>query len=42
MTLKIRQDLFGESNALTAVSHEDLAYALYVENYSHGEFEKAR
>ena len=40
--LDIRQSIFGPDNLLTAGSHEDLAYALYVRDYSTGNFDKAR
>ncbi|XP_046840274.1 amyloid protein-binding protein 2-like [Xenia sp. Carnegie-2017] len=40
--LKIRQNLFGGSNLTVAMAHEDLAYALYVNEYSTGDFDRAR
>ncbi|XP_065054288.1 amyloid protein-binding protein 2-like [Rhopilema esculentum] len=40
--LEIRRKVFGLNNILTAGSHEDLAYALYVRDYSSGNFHKAR
>eukprot|EP00794_Sanderia_malayensis_P014032 gene14032-15491_t len=40
--LDIRKRLFGDNNLLTASSHEDIAYALYVRDYSSGSFTKAR
>jgi len=40
--LNIRQDLFGEHSVITAITHEDLAYAIYVRDYSHGGFSEAR
>ncbi|XP_049806241.1 amyloid protein-binding protein 2 [Schistocerca nitens] len=42
MALKIRQELFGENNLHVAIAHEDLAYALYVHEYSSGRFGLAR
>lgn len=40
--LEYRKSIFGEDNIHTAVAHEDLAYALYVHEYSSGNFTKAR
>lgn len=40
--LEYRKSIFGENNIHTAVAHEDLAYALYVHEYSSGNFTKAR
>ena len=42
MALKIRQTLFGDRNLVTSMTHEDLAYAIYVRDYSVGNFESAR
>jgi len=42
MALKIRQSLFGDGNLVTSMTHEDLAYAIYVRDYSVGHFEEAR
>ena len=42
MALDIRKELLGEKNVMTAITHEDLAYALYVRDYSKGDFETAR
>lgn len=40
--LDLRLNLFATENLLTASSHEDLAYALYVRDYSSGNFQSAR
>lgn len=40
--LEIRQNVFGKWNLHVAVAHEDLAYALYVHEYSSGRFTEAR
>ncbi|CRL04397.1 CLUMA_CG017483, isoform A [Clunio marinus] len=40
--LKIKCCIFGEKNLNVAVIHEDLAYALYVYEYSRGHFNMAR
>lgn len=40
--LEIRTELFGENNIITAITHEDLAYAVYVRDYSQGNFHEAR
>ncbi|XP_069703847.1 amyloid protein-binding protein 2 [Periplaneta americana] len=40
--LDIRKAIFGKFNLHVAVAHEDLAYALYVYEYSSGRFLKAR
>ncbi|KAK7870966.1 hypothetical protein R5R35_012177 [Gryllus longicercus] len=42
MALDIRKAMFGKVNLHVAVAHEDLAYALYVHEYSSGRFLKAR
>ncbi|XP_065663359.1 amyloid protein-binding protein 2 isoform X2 [Hydra vulgaris] len=42
MALSVRKEQLGEKNILTAMTHEDLAYALYVRDYSKGDFEHAR
>ena len=42
MALSIRQNLFGEENIITAITHEDIAYAVYVRDYSQGDFDSAR
>lgn len=39
--LSIKQRVFGNSNLNVAIAHEDLAYALYVLEYSSGRFEEA-
>jgi len=39
--LSIRQRVFGSTNLNVAIAHEDLAYALYVLEYSSGRFEDA-
>lgn len=40
--LVIRRHIFGARNFHVAVAHEDLAYALYVHEYSSGRFQTAR
>jgi len=40
--LEIREAIFGKFNLHVAVAHEELAYALYVYEYSSGRFDKAR
>lgn len=40
--LVIRRHIFGTRNFHVAVAHEDLAYALYVHEYSSGRFQTAR
>lgn len=40
--MKIKCCIFGEKNLNVAVIHEDLAYALYVYEYSRGHFNMAR
>nr|CAD7195383.1 unnamed protein product [Timema douglasi] len=40
--LDIRREIFGKINLHVAIAHEDLAYALYVHEYSSGRFLKAR
>lgn len=40
--LDIRVSVFGKWNLHVAVAHEDLAYALYVHEYSSGRFSEAR
>lgn len=40
--LSIKQEIFGERNIYVAVVHEDLAYALYVYEYSSGRFTLAK
>lgn len=40
--LKIKTHIFGEKNLNVAVIYEDLAYALYVYEYSRGHFNMAR
>lgn len=40
--LQIKTEIFGSMNLLVAVAHEDLAYALYVREYSSGKFTTAR
>ncbi|XP_050408973.1 amyloid protein-binding protein 2 [Patella vulgata] len=42
MALDIRQSVFGGKNLFVATSHEDLAYASYVNEYSSGKFTGAR
>ena len=42
MALSIRRELFGEENVITAITHEDIAYAVYVRDYSQGDFATAR
>ncbi|XP_051153214.1 amyloid protein-binding protein 2 [Leptopilina boulardi] len=39
--LEIREAIFGKMNLLVAIAHEELAYALYVHEYSSGKFEQA-
>lgn len=39
--LTIKKSVFGNNNLNVAVAHEDLAYALYVQEYSSGHFESA-
>ncbi|KAK9512847.1 hypothetical protein O3M35_001174 [Rhynocoris fuscipes] len=40
--LKLKTEIYGQLNLHVAVSHEDLAYALYVHEYSSGRFTAAR
>jgi len=40
--LDIRKAIFGKINLHVALAHEDLAYALYVYEYSSGKFDEAR
>ncbi|XP_057325165.1 amyloid protein-binding protein 2 [Microplitis mediator] len=40
--LSIRKEIFGRTNLHVAIAHEDLAYALYVREYSSGRFTEAR
>lgn len=40
--LAIRKEIFEKNNIHVAVGHEDLAYALYVNEYSSGRFYSAR
>lgn len=40
--LKLRESIFGSKNLHVAVTHEELAYALYVHEYSSGRFYSAR
>jgi len=40
--LDIRKTIFGKTNLHIALAHEDLAYALYVYEYSSGKFDEAR
>lgn len=40
--LDIRGAIFGKTNLHVALAHEDLAYALYVYEYSSGKFDEAR
>ncbi|XP_014664027.1 PREDICTED: amyloid protein-binding protein 2-like isoform X3 [Priapulus caudatus] len=40
--LDVRQSVFGGKNIHVAIAHEDLAYALYVHEYSSGRFSDAR
>ncbi|KAG5877040.1 hypothetical protein JTB14_006520 [Gonioctena quinquepunctata] len=40
--LAIRKDMFQKNNIYIALGHEDLAYALYVNEYSSGRFYKAQ
>lgn len=39
--LEIKKTIFGKTNLHVAIAHEDLAYALYVHDYSTGKFEQA-
>ncbi|XP_072757625.1 amyloid protein-binding protein 2 [Anoplolepis gracilipes] len=39
--LEIRRKIFGKTNLHVALAHEDLAYALYVYEYSSGKFDEA-
>ncbi|XP_063990114.1 amyloid protein-binding protein 2 [Diachasmimorpha longicaudata] len=39
--LEIRKRIFGKMNLRVAIAHEDLAYALYVQDYSSGRFTPA-
>ncbi|EZA53347.1 hypothetical protein DMN91_004654 [Ooceraea biroi] len=39
--LDIRKTIFGKTNLHVALAHEDLAYALYVYEYSSGKFDEA-
>ncbi|KAF7990452.1 hypothetical protein HCN44_000257 [Aphidius gifuensis] len=39
--LDIRKKIFGKTNLHVAIAHEDLAYALYVQDYSSGKFTPA-
>ncbi|KAJ8676550.1 hypothetical protein QAD02_012337 [Eretmocerus hayati] len=39
--LNIRKSIFGKNNLHVAMAHEDLAYALYVQEYSSGKFHLA-
>ncbi|XP_015112577.1 amyloid protein-binding protein 2 [Diachasma alloeum] len=39
--LEIRKTIFGKMNLHVAIAHEDLAYALYVQDYSSGRFTPA-
>lgn len=40
--LKIRKEIFEKNNILVAIGYEDLAYALYVNEYSSGSFYPAK
>lgn len=40
--LKLKIEIYGQLNLHVAVTHEDLAYALYVHEYSSGRFTAAR
>lgn len=40
--LEIKETIFGELNLNVGTAHEDLAYALYVKEYSSGEFVPAK
>lgn len=42
VALDIRKEIFGKTNLHVALAHEDLAYALYVYEYSSGRFVEAR
>lgn len=37
----MRSSIFGQRNFHVAIAHEDLAYALYVQEYSSGRFQNA-
>lgn len=37
--LDIRKAIFGKSNLHVAIAYEDLAYALYVHEYTSGRFQ---
>ncbi|XP_012259269.2 amyloid protein-binding protein 2 [Athalia rosae] len=39
--LEIKKTIFGKTNLLVAIAHEDLAYGLYVHDYSSGNFQQA-
>lgn len=39
--LEIRESIFGKMNLLVAIAYEELAYALYVQEYSSGKFQQA-
>lgn len=40
--LSIRKEVFEKNNIMVATAYEDLAYALYVNEYSSGRFYSAR
>lgn len=40
--LSIRKEVFDKNNVHVALGHEDLSYALYVQEYSSGRFYNAR
>lgn len=40
--LSIRREVFDKNNILVAIGYEDLAYALYVNEYSSGSFYSAK
>lgn len=40
--LEIRKEIFDKNNINVALAHEDMAYALYVFEYSSGRFSSAR
>ncbi|XP_014281356.1 amyloid protein-binding protein 2 isoform X2 [Halyomorpha halys] len=42
MALNLKEEVFGSLNLHVAVTHEELAYALYVHEYSSGRFYQAR
>lgn len=42
IALNIRKAIFGKMNLHVALAHEDLAYALYVVEYTSGKFHEAR